>query len=429
MGGGWETFTALPLSGAVESLFSSSEAAAGRQDVFSVSEITAEIKALLDGAFGSVWIEGEISNFKHHFSSGHMYFTLKDEGAELRAAMFKGYNQYLKFPVEDGMKVLAHGDISVYEARGQYQLLVKRMEPSGVGTLYLAFEALKEKLEAEGLFDESRKKPLPAYPFKIGIVTSGTGAAVEDMKSILSRRAPHVALVIRPTLVQGDGAAEDIFSAISELEQRDDLGLLIVGRGGGSLEDLWAFNEEKVVRRIADCPIPIISAVGHETDFTLSDFAADLRAPTPSAAAELASPSQSEIVAQLDDSARRLGGGLRNRIQTAWQRLDGLSSRYGLQQPKLLLERERDRLEAQTEKMAKNIQVILAMKSAKFGSLRGELEAVSPTAILQRGYAIARRLPDGKILRSASDTEEGKRFGLTLADGELEGEVKKITAE
>ena len=343
--------------------------------------------------------------------------------------MFKGYNQYLKFPVEDGMKVLAHGDISVYEARGQYQLLVKRMEPSGVGTLYLAFEALKEKLEAEGLFDESRKKPLPAYPFKIGIVTSGTGAAVEDMKSILSRRAPHVALVIRPTLVQGDGAAEDIFSAISELEQRDDLGLLIVGRGGGSLEDLWAFNEEKVVRRIADCPIPIISAVGHETDFTLSDFAADLRAPTPSAAAELASPSQSEIVAQLDDSARRLGGGLRNRIQTAWQRLDGLSSRYGLQQPKLLLERERDRLEAQTEKMAKNIQVILAMKSAKFGSLRGELEAVSPTAILQRGYAIARRLPDGKILRSASDTEEGKRFGLTLADGELEGEVKKITAE
>ncbi|MBH30802.1 MAG: exodeoxyribonuclease VII large subunit [Candidatus Marinimicrobia bacterium] len=413
----------------MEPLFPSGDASAGNREVYSVSEITTEIKVLLNGAFSSVWIEGEISNFTHHFASGHMYFTLRDEGAELRAAMFKGYNQYLKFPVEDGMKVLAHGDISLYEARGQYQLLVKRMEPSGVGTLYLAFEALKEKLEAEGLFDESRKKPLPAYPFKIGIATSGTGAAMEDMKTIFSRRAPHIMLLIRPTLVQGNGAAEDIVSAITEFDRRDDLDLIIIGRGGGSLEDLWAFNEEKVVRQISDCTTPIISAVGHETDFTLSDFVADLRAPTPSAAAELASPSQIEISAWLDHSSHRLGEVLRNRIEKAWQRIDGLSLRYGLKQPKLLLGQERDRLEAKKEKMMRNIDVILAMKSTQFKSLRGQLEAVSPTAILKRGYAIARTLPHGKILRSPSETELGDRFGLTLASGELEGEVKKITGE
>ena len=413
----------------MEPLFPSGDASAGNREVYSVSEITTQIKALLNGAFGSVWIEGEISNFTHHFASGHMYFTLKDEGAELRAVMFKGYNQHLKFPVEDGMKILAHGDISLYEARGQYQLLVKRMEPSGVGTLFLAFEALKEKLEVEGLFDESRKKPLPSYPFKIGIGTSGTGAVVEDMKTIFSRRAPHLTLVIRPTLVQGDGAAEDIVSALTQFDKRDDLDLIIIARGGGSLEDLWAFNEEKVVRRIADCKTPIISAVGHETDFTLADFVADLRAPTPSAAAELASPSRSEISAWMDDSTRRLGEGLRNRIQTAWQRLDGLSSRYGLKQPRLALERERNRLEVHQEKMMRNIHVIFAMKSAQCTSLRGELEAVSPTAILKRGYAIARTLPHGKILRSVSETELGCRFGLRLASGEMEGEVKKITGE
>ncbi|MEE2877279.1 MAG: exodeoxyribonuclease VII large subunit [Candidatus Neomarinimicrobiota bacterium] len=426
MDGGGKTIATRSLNSGMESLSTPSEATAGQLDVYTVSEITAEIKAVLDGTFGGVWVEGEISNFKHHFASGHMYFTLKDERTELRGAMFKGYNQYLKFAVEDGMKVLAYGDISVYETRGQYQLLVKRMEPSGVGTLYLVFEALKEKLKAEGLFDNSRKKPLPVYPFRIGIVTSGTGAAVEDLKTILARRVPHVKPILRPTLVQGDGATQDIVSAIAELVKREDLDLIIVGRGGGSLEDLWAFNEEKVVRAIAECTVPVISAVGHETDFTLSDFAADLRAPTPSAAAELASPTQSEIEARLDESARRLEEELRNRIQTAWQHIDGLSSRYGLQQPRVLLQREQDRLKRQEEKMMKNIHVILAMKSAQYGLLCGQLEAVNPTAILQRGYAIARTLHDGKILRNTSHIKAGNRFGLTLADGELEGEVKKI---
>ena len=225
-----------------------SETAAGQPDVFSVSQITSEIKALLDGAFPAVLVEGEISNFTHHFASGHMYFTLKDEKAELRAAMFRGYNEHLKFPVENGMMVLAHGDISVYESRGQYQLLVRRMEPAGVGTLYLAFEALKKKLESEGLFDESRKQSLPPYPFRIGVVTSGTGAAIQDIRNVLSRRAPHVELILRPTLVQGDGAAEDIILAINNLEERGNLDLLIVGRGGGSLEERGHSRQECLIQ-------------------------------------------------------------------------------------------------------------------------------------------------------------------------------------
>ena len=398
-----------------------------KPDVFSVSQITSEIKALLDGAFPAVWIEGEISNFTHHFASGHMYFTLKDEKAELRAAMFRGYNEHLKFPVENGMMVLAHGDISVYESRGQYQLLVRRMEPAGVGTLYLAFEALKKKLEDEGLFDESCKQSLPPYPFRIGVVTSGTGAAIQDIRNVLSRRAPHVELILRPTLVQGDGAAEDIILAINDLEERENLDLLIVGRGGGSLEDLWAFNEEKVVRRIAAATVPIISAVGHETDFTLADFSADLRAPTPSSAAELASPSLSDIGSGLDEVAWRLGEGLKNRVQSSWQKLDGLVSRYGFQQPRILLERETEHLNEMAERLSRNVQLILAMKNANHGAISGKLSSVNPTAILERGYAIPYSLPDGRNLKSVRNVHKGDRFALHLSDGELESEVKKVS--
>ena len=405
------------------------ETATDRPDVFSVSQITSEIKALLDGAFPAVWVEGEISNFTHHFASGHMYFTLKDEKAELRAAMFRGYNEHLKFPVENGMMVLAHGDISVYESRGQYQLLVRRMEPAGVGTLYLAFEALKKKLEGEGLFDERRKQSLPPYPFRIGIVTSGSGATIQDIRNVLSRRAPHLELILRPTLVQGNAAAEDIISAIGELEKIGDLDCIIVGRGGGSLEDLWAFNEEKVVRRIAAATVPIISAIGHETDLTLSDFSADLRAPTPSTAAELVSPALSDIRSGLDEVAWRLGEGLKNRVQSSWQQLDGQVSRYGFQQPRVLLERGTEYLNETAERLARNVRVILAMKNANHGSVSGRLSAVNPTAILERGYAIPYTLPDKRNLKSVRGVKKGDRFSLHLSDGKLESEVKKISKD
>ena len=401
----------------------------GQSDIFSVSQITAEIKALLDGAFPAVWVEGEISNFTHHFASGHMYFTLKDEKAELRAAMFRGYNEHLKFPVENGMMVLANGDISVYKARGQYQLLVRRMEPAGVGTLYLAFEALKKKLEGEGLFDERRKQSLPPYPFRIGIVTSGSGATIQDIRNVLSRRAPHLELILRPTLVQGNAAAEDIISAIGELEKIGDLDCIIVGRGGGSLEDLWAFNEEKVVRRIAAATVPIISAIGHETDLTLSDFSADLRAPTPSTAAELVSPALSDIRSGLDEVAWRLGEGLKNRVQSSWQQLDGQVSRYGFQQPRVLLERGTEYLNETAERLARNVRVILAMKNANHGSVSGRLSAVNPTAILERGYAIPYTLPDKRNLKSVRGVKKGDRFSLHLSDGKLESEVKKISKD
>lgn len=401
----------------------------GQSDIFSVSQITAEIKALLDGAFPAVWVEGEISNFTHHFASGHMYFTLKDEKAELRAAMFRGYNEHLKFPVENGMMVLANGDISVYKARGQYQLLVRRMEPAGVGTLYLAFEALKKKLEGEGLFDERRKQSLPSYPFRIGIVTSGSGATIQDIRNVLSRRAPHLELILRPTLVQGNAAAEDIISAIGELEKIGDLDCIIVGRGGGSLEDLWAFNEEKVVRRIAAATVPIISAIGHETDLTLSDFSADLRAPTPSTAAELVSPALSDIRSGLDEVAWRLGEGLKNRVQSSWQQLDGQVSRYGFQQPRVLLERGTEYLNETAERLARNVRVILAMKNANHGSVSGRLSAVNPTAILERGYAIPYTLPDKRNLKSVRGVKKGDRFSLHLSDGKLESEVKKISKD
>ena len=271
----------------------------------SVSEITAQIKGQIESRFSSVWVQGEISNFKHH-SSGHMYFTVKDGNAELRCVMFRGLNQSIHFKPKDGMDVVLQGKITVYEPRGQYQLMVQMMEPAGIGTLYLAFEALKKELSVEGLFDKDLKKALPTYPKKIGIVTSRTGAALRDILNILLRRAPYLEIILRPALVQGDAATEDMASGIEELESLGNLDVIIVGRGGGSLEDLWAFNEEALARTISACSIPIISAVGHETDTTISDMVADLRAPTPSAAAELVAPSVDEINTKLSRNLERL---------------------------------------------------------------------------------------------------------------------------
>lgn len=393
--------------------------------VYSVSQITAEIRALLAEAFPAVWVEGEISNFKHH-TSGHMYFTLKDEGAELRAAMFRGYNRYLRFAPEDGMKVLAKGNISVYEARGVYQLVVQQMEPAGLGTLYLAFEALKKTLAEEGLFDDERKKSIPHFPFSVGVITSASGAAVEDIKNVLSRRSPHIQVVIRPTAVQGEGAADDIVAAVKQFTVSGGVDVLIVGRGGGSLEDLWPFNEEKVARALADCPIPVISAVGHETDFTIADFVVDLRAPTPSAAAELVSPSKREIVSFLDETGRRSRESVRVKLQTLWQKLDAVTSRYGFQQPGLLIDQKRQRLGEMSERLSQQIQFVLSMEQSRFQGLSERLLSVSPRNVLARGYSVAYKLPQKQVVNKTGSFEIGEKFGLLMSDGEIEGAVKKI---
>ncbi|MEE9572673.1 MAG: exodeoxyribonuclease VII large subunit, partial [Candidatus Neomarinimicrobiota bacterium] len=251
-----------------------------------ISELTAQIKNILESKFDSIWVSGEISNFKHHYS-GHMYFTLKDDSTEIKAVMFKGFNQYLRIKPEDGMQVLANGRLSVYEQRGQYQLILTKLEPSGIGTLYLAFEALKKQLAKESLFDIDRKKELPKYPDTIGVITSQSGAAVQDIFRVMERRAPFVDVILRATKVQGEGAALDIVRAIEEFNEYKKINVIIMGRGGGSLEDLWPFNEEVVARAISASRIPIISAVGHETDYSISDMVADKYASTPSAAAEI----------------------------------------------------------------------------------------------------------------------------------------------
>lgn len=393
--------------------------------VFTVSEITSQVKTILETSFPYVWVEGEVSNFKHH-TSGHMYFTLKDDRSELKGVMFRRENRFLRFPVENGMKVLAQGTITVYEVRGVYQLIVRRMEPAGLGTLYLAFEALKKKLADEGLFADERKRPIPPFPSVVGVVTSPTGAAVEDIKTILSRRAPHVDLVIRPTRVQGDEAADDIVTAIRDLEDFGGIDTLIVGRGGGSLEDLWAFNEEKVARAMVQCSIPIVSAVGHESDFTIADLVADLRAPTPSAAAELVSPSRDEILNILKESERRCRDSLLVRIEMAWQRLDALAARYGFKQPRILLDRKRERIAGLGASLTGRVTLILNLYLSRIEGLKRRLLGASPRGILERGYSIAYNPHDHRIINRVELLQIGKEFALILSDGEARAETREI---
>ncbi len=393
--------------------------------VLTVSQITAQVKSVLDGTFRSVLVEGEISNFLHH-SSGHMYFTLKDDKAELRAVMFQGDNSRLKFVPEGGMKVLVRGKVTVYEARGVYQIIIKEMETAGLGALYLAFEALKKKLASEGLFEEERKRPLPPYPTIVGVITSGTGAALQDILNILSRRAPHVSIVVRPTLVQGKEATEDIVTAIQEFSQWGGADVLIVGRGGGSIEDLWCFNEESVARAITDCPVPVISAVGHETDFTISDFVSDVRAPTPSAAAEIVSPSLDDLLAYLNEADRRIAEAVGRRIEIAWQKLDGLTARYGFQQPQNLVDEKFRYLNEVEKRIDQQIEFILSLQQSKFQGLNNRLFSASPKNIMKRGYSILHTLPERQIMTSVEKLKVGEEFGVIMSDGEVTAVPKEI---
>ena len=391
-------------------------------DVLTVSQLTAQIKNLIESNYASIVVRGEISNFTHH-SSGHMYFTLKDSHSELRAVMFKGSNNGLTFSPKNGLDVIAKGKLSVYEARGQYQIILNHMEPAGIGALYQAFEETKKRLQAEGMFSNERKLSLPKFPTSVGIVTSKTGAALQDMLIIFKRRAPQVRIVIRSALVQGDDASLDVASGIADLSTIDDIDLIIIGRGGGSFEDLWPFNDESLAREIVKCKKPIISAVGHETDLTISDMVADLRAPTPSAAAEIAIKNIFEISQNIDDQTKRIQNIVESKIASYWQTLDNLVERHNLQKPINVFKRHLEKI----ENFDKNLKIIMnkifLLKESKLQSLSNSLEALSPNNTLKRGYSIAFNKKN-QIITHPESIASNESFKLKMADGEMAA-VKK----
>ena len=383
------------------------------QIIATVSQLNQYIKKTLDAnpVFSDIWIKGEISNFKQH-SSGHIYLTLKDEGGVLKAVMFKSSTYSLKFYPSDGMQVLARGRITVYEPGGVYQLYINEMQPDGVGQLYIAYEKLKKKLSDEGIFDDEHKKPIPLYPKTIGVVTAPTGAAVRDIINICSRRFPFAEIVIFPSKVQGEGAAESICAGIEYFNSTKSADTLIVGRGGGSIEDLWAFNEECVAYAIYKSKIPIISAVGHEVDYTIADFVADCRAPTPSAAAELAVPSQRELFDTLYNYQYTLRTVIGAYIEQKKAKLKGLK----LLSPQDIINNNYQRIDMLTKNLAANTQLIIGDKSREFSGIVGKLDALSPLKVMQRGFA----LPvddNGRVIKSVKELDKKKEFELRMNNG------------
>lgn len=389
--------------------------------IATVSQINGYVKKILDHniILNNVWIKGEISNFKHHYS-GHLYITLKDESSVLKAVMFRNSAQTLNFEPSDGMKVLARGRISVYEAGGSYQLYVEEMIPDGVGELYIAYEQLKKKLEDEGLFAPEHKKPIPQFPKSVGVVTASTGAAVRDIINVITRRYPMAEIVIYPAQVQGTGAAESVVRAIQYFNVTKEVDTLIVGRGGGSIEDLWAFNEEITARAIFESEIPVISAVGHETDFTIADFVADMRAPTPSAAAEIAVPSMLELYNRVNTDKNRIARNMATRIENS--RL--ILKRFKMRTPKDRIDEYNLRVDSLTKSMTGSLKMhIISLKRA-LAEQAAKLDALSPLQTLSRGYSIP-TTGDGTVIRSASDMKKGMEFTLRMKDGSAECVVKE----
>jgi exodeoxyribonuclease VII large subunit len=389
--------------------------------VLTVSELNAQVHELLEASFPELWVEGEISNCKA-YPSGHTYLTLKDEKAQVRAVLFKGASFGVKFKLQDGLKVLVRGRATSYEPRGELQFIISAAEPREKGALQLALEQLKAKLQAEGLFDESRKKPLPAYPKSVGVVTSGQGAAVRDVIQVLSRRWPGLDIRVWPVKVQGPGAAEEIAAGIRGFNAlAPDTGVLLVGRGGGSIEDLWAFNEEPVARAIADSRIPVVSCVGHETDWTIADSVADVRAPTPSAAAELAVPEKSAVrdrISELEDAMLQV---LRDRIETLERRLAFAASHPLLQDPRRLWEQRAQRVDELAARLPEALRRSVERLEMRLRVSAGKLDAISPLKVLGRGYAIATF--GGKVLFKAASVREGDVVDVRLSEGEIRCEV------
>ncbi|MDD2338038.1 MAG: exodeoxyribonuclease VII large subunit [Geobacteraceae bacterium] len=427
--------------------------------IITVSQLTSLIREVIEENFEHVWVEGEVSNLAVP-ASGHLYFTLKDAGAQIRCVLFRASSRVLKFKVQNGMALVLRGKVSVYDQRGDYQFIAEYLEPKGVGALQLAFVQLKEKLAREGLFDESSKKPLPGLPRRIGIVTSTSGAAIHDILTVLRRRHAGVEVLIRPVTVQGEGAAAEISSAIRDFNRYREVDVLIVGRGGGSMEDLWAFNEELVARAIYASRIPVISAVGHEVDYTIADFVADLRAPTPSAAAELVVKSRQELDAQLGNLSHRLSmamerilegrrdrtegmlsslkdpalwvGHLMQRVDELSDRADrvlrgkfslskerfvGLSHRLYVRNPALEVERFRERLLIASDRMANAMSHMIESAREKNAVNAAQLSVLSPLATLERGYSITRSRAGGEIVRSSNQLDPGDSVAVTFRHG------------
>ncbi|MFQ5862783.1 MAG: exodeoxyribonuclease VII large subunit [Candidatus Brocadiales bacterium] len=396
------------------------------QKVYTISEITQRLKDSVEREFWEVWIVGEVSNMRRP-NSGHVYMTLKDEGAQLQTVVFRTIATKLPFTLKDGMQVIAFGSISVYPPRGRYQLVVEAIEPRGIGPLQLAFSQLKNRLEKEGLFDPARKRPLPFLPKRVAIVSSLSGAALRDMLKIIHTRSPQIGVIICPVRVQGDGAGEEIALAITDINNNvsnNPVDVIIVGRGGGSIEDLWAFNEEIVARSIYTSKIPVISAVGHETDFTISDFVADARAPTPSAAAQMVAPIRDELLERVNTLASRMQHAVYGKLESARSRLQEFPRRYGLRQPLDMVRLYKARVDELFYGFSRSMDHFLALKRERLGGLGSKIESLSPLKVLTRGYSITTK--DDKALTTTNGLKCGDRIETRFHKGTTVSIIERI---
>ena len=432
-----------------------------QRDVFTVSQLNREVRDIIEGHFSLIWLEGELSNVARP-ASGHIYFSLKDASAQVSCAMFRGRNQLIKFKPENGMQVLVRAQVSLYEARGNYQLIVEHMEEAGDGALRRAFEVLKKKLASEGLFDNTHKKPIPVLPKQIGVITSPSGAAIRDILTVLKRRFPSIPIIIYPVPVQGEEAKTKIARMINQISERDECDVLILARGGGSLEDLWSFNEEVVARAIFDCHIPVISAIGHEIDFTISDFVADVRAATPSMAAELVTPDQQEwlqsvgylqtrllnlvkkdlqykiqqldwlskrlrhpgrylqdVAQKLDEQEQRVKNAIRSSIKQAVARVSELHAHINRHTPMHRIMDQQQQCRNLAHRMQRSQHDIIKNKQQNIALLARALDAISPLATLDRGYAIVNKLPENKLIRKAAELKAGDQIETRLGKGKI----------
>ncbi|MBR5322813.1 MAG: exodeoxyribonuclease VII large subunit [Clostridia bacterium] len=393
--------------------------------IITVSQLNEYIKAVIEGqpVLRSLFVKGEISNFTNHYKTGHFYFTLKDENSLIRCIMFKGFAEKLKFVPENGMKIILHGKVSAYPKDGQYQLYADNMEPDGIGALYIAYEQLKAKLEKEGLFNPIHKKPLPKIPKRVGIITSPTGAAIRDIINILGRRFPYAEGVLYPALVQGDGAPAQLIAGMKYFNSANNVDVIIIGRGGGSIEDLWAFNDEGLAREVFASKIPVISAVGHETDFTICDFVADRRAPTPSAAAELAVPETMELKQKILNIIGRMDMLIMHNIENNRQRLNELSGKRVLNTPDYIVDDRRFQLMNLDARMENGMKYSLSLKKELFARYTSKLEALNPMSVISRGYS-AVFTDEGRLIKSVDQVEVGDRLNFKTVDGTVSAEVK-----
>lgn len=392
-----------------------------------VSEVNNYIKKSFatDPILSNITVKGEISNFKIH-TSGHIYFSLKDNSSRLRCVMFKSFAENLDFIPEEGCKILAKGSISVYERDGQYQLYVREMLQDGLGELYIAFEQLKRKLEGMGYFDDSRKRKIPFIPRRIGIVTSAEGAAIRDIISVVSRRFRNVELLVYNALVQGEKSPAQICRGIEYFNKHERVDVIIIGRGGGSIEELWAFNDERVAHAIYNSQIPVISAVGHQTDFTIADFVADLRAPTPSAAGELVVPDIREVRKNLNICLDRLEGGIFKQVNLYRQKLDYIRNRYGFKQPVDRVEQFKQHLDNSYSRLCKAIAVQRERKAHLLEERAARLDSLSPLAVLERGYAVITKSNTGRVVKSVKSINKGDTVDILLRDGNIEALVSRV---